>query len=500
MCLFYIFLLYLVTCQTNNDKLIFVMTHFRHGARASIFDGDSDFMKEYWKYPEQLTGVGERMHYLLGLRNRERYINEKKLLSEKYNTNELKVISTGVKRTIQSVLSQLQGLYPQKQRLGEILNESQLKLSNPPININYKNIQEEISELNDNALPESMTIIPLYIRNSTSFLTSYDKADCQGAINATSISMTENMESLMKEFNENYAKYMNQLKGIPSQYKYNFTSIAKICDTYIACYADGRNMPNFQKTGINSTEMSNLYNICLDFMRIYYLEYIFRKDDIFYLEGSKIMELLINHTKRSIDADINNDNNEIHPKMLIYSGHDTTVSKQEFFLMKAFGQSNSFYKFPTYASQLAFEISRKDDNKEKRTYSDYFVNYYFNDELLLNVTANEFINKVEEHIWSDEKINSFCGYNSKMESDNGTDTDSFNDNDIRNKTISEKKKSNKYKTPFIIMTCLFCASLIAIAFLSFLLYKFRKNNSNNNNKTHSNEKSSTSLSIDNKKP
>ena len=43
------------------------------------------------------------------------------------------------------------------------------------------------------------------------------------------------------------------------------------------------------------------------------------------------MELLINHTKRSIDADINNDNSTIYPKMLLYSGHDVTISKQELF-------------------------------------------------------------------------------------------------------------------------------------------------------------------------
>ena len=162
----------------------------------------------------------------------------------------------------------------------------------------------------------------------------------------------------------------------------------------------------------------------------------------------------------------------IYPKMLIYSGHDTTVSKQEFFLMKAFGHNNSFYKFPTYASQIAFEIIRKDDNKEKRTYSDYLVNYYFNDELLLNVTANKFIDKVEENIWSDEKIDSFCGYNSKLESKN--DTKTFNNYENLNFI---DKKNDKYKTPFIIMTCLFGASLIPIAILSISLLRLRKNNS-----------------------
>ena len=52
------------------------------------------------------------------------------------------------------------------------------------------------------------------------------------------------------------------------------------------------------------------------------------------------------------------------------------------------------YRYPSFASQLTFEITRKDDNKLKRNYSDYFINYYFNDELLLNMTLFEFLNKI----------------------------------------------------------------------------------------------------------
>ena len=62
------------------DKLVFVYTHFRHGARAPLQVNDSfiDKMGETWKNPEELTGVGQRMHYLLGRRNRIRYINDGK--------------------------------------------------------------------------------------------------------------------------------------------------------------------------------------------------------------------------------------------------------------------------------------------------------------------------------------------------------------------------------------------------------------------------------------
>ena len=40
----------------------------------------------------ELAGIGERMHYLLGLRNRLRYVNEYNFLSENYNSSELLII------------------------------------------------------------------------------------------------------------------------------------------------------------------------------------------------------------------------------------------------------------------------------------------------------------------------------------------------------------------------------------------------------------------------
>ena len=97
------------------------MIHFRHGARApALINSNIDDNGEEWLIPGELTAVGERMHYLLGLRNRIRYIDEKKFLSEKFNSNELEVISTNVERTIASLSSHLQGIYPQSKKLGRI--------------------------------------------------------------------------------------------------------------------------------------------------------------------------------------------------------------------------------------------------------------------------------------------------------------------------------------------------------------------------------------------
>ena len=54
------------------------MLHFRHGSRAPTSIGETkiDKIGEYLENEGALTGVGERMHYLLGLRNRLRYIKD----------------------------------------------------------------------------------------------------------------------------------------------------------------------------------------------------------------------------------------------------------------------------------------------------------------------------------------------------------------------------------------------------------------------------------------
>lgn len=158
---FFFFLLFLLTRQ-ENDKLIFVITNFRHGARQpSLKNGKTvDQFGEKWDFPKELTGVGKRMHYILGLRNRIKYIDERKFLSEKFNVKELDVYSSLSNRTIMSVISQLQGLYPQTEKLGDTLNDKQLNNSNPPFNLNYSRINEEYDLLKNYALPDCMTVIP----------------------------------------------------------------------------------------------------------------------------------------------------------------------------------------------------------------------------------------------------------------------------------------------------------------------------------------------------
>ena len=165
-----IFIIFILINLSNSDKLIFVSTHFRHGARAPM-KVDSNYMdhvKEKWTSPGELTAVGQRMHYILGLRNRHRYITDTyHFLSETFDSHEILVYSSAFNRTILSAYAQLQGLYPEDEQLGLTLNEQQENLAIPEIKYDFPEIIEKIQKIKGSSMPNLMTLIPVRMINNT---------------------------------------------------------------------------------------------------------------------------------------------------------------------------------------------------------------------------------------------------------------------------------------------------------------------------------------------
>ena len=90
--------------------LRFVFSMFRHGARQpTAIHGGIDEFGELWDGPGELTAAGKRMHFLLGLRNRQVY---KDFTTFSRLEGSVYVRSTDYNRTIESVESQMQGFFP----------------------------------------------------------------------------------------------------------------------------------------------------------------------------------------------------------------------------------------------------------------------------------------------------------------------------------------------------------------------------------------------------
>src|SRR5690606_38198749 len=101
-----LFLLFISVAITNSQQPDLVVEVFRHGARAPLnntYDPNNLWNGQYG----ELTGVGQRMHYILGMALRKDYPS----LLNNYNPSTIYAQSTDVNRTIMSAYSQLYGIY-----------------------------------------------------------------------------------------------------------------------------------------------------------------------------------------------------------------------------------------------------------------------------------------------------------------------------------------------------------------------------------------------------
>ena len=341
-----------------SDRLVFLHTHFRHGARAplGIDQNFNDKLGEHWTNPGELTGVGQRMHYLLGLRNRLRYIKEEQFLSEKFDPHQILIYSSNLNRTMISVSSQLQGLYPQKDANGETLTEAQQKIAYPQVDIDNEYINEAIEELGDNALPYAMTLAPVRMLNDLDKkIFVYNIGECQVKRNEI---FKKNDETIpewidyVDDLNEKYGELFNKFFGTSGKF-YSATELHDICDSFISGYWDDREMKDFKdKTGIIFEEFKN---DCLDYFKKLFI-YRFYGDSeraLAYVDSSKLISKIIYYMKRRLDADMSSIDEDAnfkdysYPRMLMVSGHDSSIVANLLVYIKALGLNETdIYRLP----------------------------------------------------------------------------------------------------------------------------------------------------------
>ena len=453
----------------SQDRLVFLCTHFRHGARApqSVNDSFYDILGEFWSIPGELTGVGQRMHYILGLRNREKYIKKEKFLSETYDAHEILIYSTHFNRTMISCSSQLQGFYPIREHLGYNLTQEQKEIAYPPGNISQE-IQDAVDEIESVALPYQMTLIPIrMISDNDREIIIGDIEECKEESNAIFSQNTQNVQELkdiVKYFNGKYAESLNKYFNKETA-SFDIKELYDICDAFLSDYVDKREMKDFKaKSGL---DFDIFKEDCFNYTGSYYI-YGFHGDEdkIFTrVESSRLIRKELYYMKRRLDADISAENEDANlkdfsrPKMLMISAHDSSLTSDIVLLLVSLGLNISeFYHFPRYASQLALEV--RTTKSKCSSYSDYYILGLHDEDELFNINAQEFIDKVESNLWSDEKIDDFCGFDSDY-----------------NITINDEDKKDNAKTAYkALMSVFICLSAILLATTILFAYKYSKAN------------------------
>ena len=107
---FYAALLFFSIFVSSHQSTVFLFEHFRHGARSTskLSANFTDIFNQTWKGDSELTNVGLRQHFILGMHIKNLYTE---FINSLDVSKDVLVLSSKSNRTIMSAIAQLQGIY-----------------------------------------------------------------------------------------------------------------------------------------------------------------------------------------------------------------------------------------------------------------------------------------------------------------------------------------------------------------------------------------------------
>jgi hypothetical protein len=389
-------------------ELRFVFNIFRHGARGPSLHKDklTDILGKTWQGDGELTGVGMRMHYLLGVRNRIKY---GEFLSKSYDPKDIYVMSTGINRTIMSVLSQLNGLYPPE--TGPTIPKATEDIAVPPVTIGkLKDIQ---SDLHLDALKYRSQAIPVHSisRNSHEFNLHDNICPAivpirQGYLNKEAI------KNHVKEFKAKWSGRLIKALGIKEAFFDSFEDIHTILDAFVCGYTEGLDYSFLEKAGINLKEF---YDDAIEHFRIKYANIYDDKDNFighmsmspFHLSLVEWMDTRVKYDKEGLGYVTYKTT-----KYVMLSGHDTNIGAIQAYFKKIFPDLFPGYEPINFAASLFYELHRK---TEASTFEpkDYYVEVWYNNMLFFTIEYDKFRSNILEKSYRQSDVDKFCGFDIK---------------------------------------------------------------------------------------
>ena len=406
-------------------ELIFVYQHIRHGARGpsasynSLFKNGIDEFRVSWEGEGdgELTLVGKREHYDIGVRNRHKYGKGKNGLGlidfSTYNPEEVLFHVTDYNRTHQSLNSELIGMY--QPGLLKTLTEQQVNGSYPPNEkiwfqrqneSLYADIIEEITSLGNKTIVDNIPVFNVHPfgPNRTFNL----ETNCKNLDNMRKKSLEGKNELLYGYF----LKYKEELREFFQLEDYSyFTDIRmmnSITDHYISDYKNYKDLSAFHNiTGIDLDEfMEKSGKFYHDWMYNYYCT-----NTTCSMESSRLMEDLLGYMKRRIQNYPQTTYKA--PKMVIDCGHDTTVAPMQMFMYETWEDKPEYgvrTQYCGFACNIYFELYKTRNGPTK-----YYVYYYIDEELIHIFDYDEFDETIRAHLYSQDNITEFCVTDEEIE-------------------------------------------------------------------------------------
>ena len=420
-----------IFCQPVKDQLRWTFELINHGARSPHKGLDSnfkDFSNHTWIGQNELTGVGLRQSFLIGYRDKLRYIEEKELISKEYDPREILVHASENNRTLMSANALLHGLYPPG--TGPTIDPSLVDRAVPPVDSStYIEEKNRLDNCNYTALPDRMNLIPVHINFAHEFFTQYETSKkCEGLKSYEEKNKKrEEVVNFLKEMNQ---KYKNLEKIFPAQkntllenYEFAYTFFdTMLCLYYDAAEEFDKILAILEMTG----RQQEVIQDCQDFLFLNTVGNGIDNDKEFinYLVSPLFRKLLI-----LMDLVIKKDSNGEKdyrgydlPKYYIISAVANTCGSFMAFMNKYF---NTTINYVDFATNIHIELYLEEKEGGIISENDYRIEYFFNDDFLLSIPYVEFKNKIKNELYNKTAINEFCkkkdDKEEKKDDDDGTD-------------------------------------------------------------------------------
>ena len=477
--LIFLFIFIFLFNSSEEAKIRWAFELFRHGARSPYGGMTSDFKDCFgaqWNGLKELTGVGLRQHFLVGHRNRIRYINEHKLLSENYDPREVYLISTDSNRTIMSANAQVQGLYPPG--TGPQLFANQSEVAIPPVEASsYQKAKEDLDKDGYAVLPNRINIIPVHsFFNDDHFIQLQDKRVCPNnkehyKQNEERKEVTDFLAAMDAKYGEKLYQILYNKDEKDKNPLKNYGKAYYIFDTVITQYTEGYDKFEEVAHNLNVTQ-EELLKDAFDF---FFLDLVGNgiDNDICIHAMSPIVDRIIQLMKAKIKKDQDKEENYIGydlPKFVMFSAHDSTCGAFIGYMKAVFGAEG---RYPYFATNINLELIREDKEGGNYTEDDYKVEYLVNDESLGVYDYKYFVQKAKENFKSKEDLTKFCGWKEKDDEDDKKDDDKKDD--------KKEEGDNSRNTVFIIVNIvlgIICFVLIGLIVVTILMKKSKEDMNN----------------------
>ena len=394
----------IICLDEEEQRKIFVLEVFSNGITSSKTNkNNQDVLGETWLNSEELTKMGIRQQYLLGINDKALYKN---FIDDTFNLKDILIKSLNISYNIQSAYSHLHGIY--NNRSGQKLQNEFDK--NYFLNYNNLNgderdeIDKKITESNNSAVLSGVNIVPVHIFD----FDINNKEKCPNYFQLKKNNIEKNKEKfkniIYNEFNETFGEFFFEAFNKNESFFQNPDNLMLYLNTFIIDYISNRNITSLKKfEDFNFTyfyefakEMIQKYIINIEF------DYDYNENEnlISTLKSSSILKSLLNYADLRIDYDRNSKTNKKdskRPKFVLFSVGNEELNALQIILNQHLGIE--LKNMTNFSSSINFEVIKENN--------EYEINIFYNGEFVENLNYEDFKNNFT-NLWNEDKIKNFC--------------------------------------------------------------------------------------------